>query len=261
MTPAAGQRPEYRNNRDDAPRAVAAMARTYPDGDRIPLHMHKRGQLIHAVSGTMKVETAEAAWIVPPALALWMPPAFPHGMVMRGELAMRTVYIDPQSCRALPGEPMLVEIGGLLRELILAVLEEPLAYDEAGRGGLIAKLILAELSRMQARPMQLPMPRDPRAVRVARALLEQPDARGDLDDWALHAGASRRTLARLFRLQTGFSFNEWRARLRAIDGLARLSNGDPVGSVAQSVGYASPSAFTAMVRRNFGEAPSRMVRR
>jgi AraC-like DNA-binding protein len=261
MTPAAGQRPEYRNNRDDAPRAVAAMARTYPDGDRIPLHMHKRGQLIHAVSGTMKVETADAAWIVPPALALWMPPAFPHGMVMRGELAMRTVYIDPQSCRALPEEPMLVEIGGLLRELILAVLEEPLAYDEAGRGGLIAKLILAELARMQARPMQLPMPRDPRAIRVARALLEQPDAGGDLDDWALHAGASRRTLARLFRLQTGFSFNEWRARLRAIDGLARLSNGDPVGSVAQSVGYASPSAFTAMVRRNFGEAPRRMVRR
>jgi len=35
------------------------------------------------------------------------------------------------------------------------------------------------------------------------------------------------------------------SRLRAIDGLARLSNGDPVGAVAQSVGYASPSAFTA----------------
>ena len=55
-------RPEYRNNRDDAPRIVAAMARTYPDGDRIPLHIHKRGQLIHAISGTMKVETADAAW-------------------------------------------------------------------------------------------------------------------------------------------------------------------------------------------------------
>ena len=92
-------RPEYRNNRDDAPRPVAAMAKTFPDGDQIPLHLHKRGQLIHAVSGTMKVETADAAWIVPPALALWMPPAYPHGMAMRGELAMRTIYIDPDSCR------------------------------------------------------------------------------------------------------------------------------------------------------------------
>ncbi len=33
---------------------------------------------------------------------------------------------------------MLVEVGGLMRELILAALEEPLDYDEAGRGGLIA---------------------------------------------------------------------------------------------------------------------------
>ena len=181
------------------------MAQTFPDGDQIPLHIHKRGQLIHAVSGTMKVETADAAWIVPPALALWMPPAYPHGMAMRGELAMRTIYIDPASCRALPGEPMLVEIGGLLRELILAALEEPLDYDEAGRGGLIAQLILAELARMQARPMQLPMPRDPRAIRVARALLSQPDADGGLDDWARtrgreppHAGAA---VSRADRLQ------------------------------------------------------------
>lgn len=254
-------RPEYRNNRDDAPRPVAAMAKTYPDGDRIPLHLHKRGQLIHAISGTMKVETADAAWIVPPALALWMPPAYPHGMVMRGDLAMRTIYIDPAACEGLPANPMLLEIGGLLRELILAALEEPLDYDESGRGGMIARLILAELARMQERKMQLPMPRDPRAIRVARALLEQPNAGGDLDDWADRAGASRRTLARLFRAETGFSFNEWRARLRAIDGLARLSSGDPVGAVASAVGYASPSAFSAMVRRSFGEPPRRMVRR
>jgi AraC-like DNA-binding protein len=254
-------RPEYRNNRDDAPRPVAAMAKTYPDGDRIPLHLHKRGQLIHAIHGTMKVETADAAWIVPPALALWMPPAFPHGMVMRGDLAMRTIYIDPAACAGLPASPILVEIGGLLRELILAALEEPLDYDELGRGGMIARLILAELARMPERKMGLPMPRDARAIRVARALLDRPDADGDLDHWAQRAGASRRTLARLFRMETGFSFNEWRSRLRAIDGLARLSSGEPVGIVASAVGYASPSAFSAMVRRNFGEPPRRMVRR
>jgi AraC-like DNA-binding protein len=254
-------RPEYRNNRDDAPRPIAAMAKTFPDGDRIPLHLHKRGQLIHAISGTMKVETADAAWIVPPALALWMPPAFPHGMVMRGELAMRTIYIDPDACHDLPQSPTLVEIGGLMRELILAALEEPLAYDESGRGGMIAALILAELKRMQERKLDLPMPRDPRAARVARALLEHPDADGGLDEWAERAGASRRTLARLFRSETGFSFNEWRSRLRAMDGLARLSSGEPVGSVAAAVGYASPSAFSAMVRRSFGESPRRMVRR
>jgi AraC-like DNA-binding protein len=252
--------PEYRNNRDDAPRPVAAMARSYPDGEEIPLHIHKRGQLIHAVAGTMRVQTADAAWIVPPALALWMPPAFPHGMVMRGKLEMRTVYIDPGACENLPTSPILVEIGGLLRELILAALEEPLDYDEGGRGGLVAHLILAELARMQDRKLSVPMPSDPRALRVARALLARPDTPLGLDRWAEFGGASRRTLARLFRAETGFSFHEWRARLRAIDGLARLSSGEPVGVIAATVGYSSPSAFTAMVRRNFGGPPRRLMR-
>jgi AraC-like DNA-binding protein len=93
---------------------------------------------------------------------------------------------------------------------------------------------------MQERKVHVPMPRDSRAVRVARALLAQPDAPGGLDDWAETSGASRRTLARLFRIETGFSFNEWRSRLRAIDGLARLSNGEPVGT-ACSIATASPS--------------------
>jgi AraC-like DNA-binding protein len=252
-------RPEYRRNLDDAPRPVAAMARAWRDGDSIPLHVHRRGQLIHAASGIMRIETETSAWIVPPALALWMPPQYPHSMVMRGHLEMRTVYIDARACGPLPAEPTLIEIGGLLHELILAALEEPLDYDEGGRGGLIARLILTELGRMQERKLAVPMPRDPRALRVARTLLEQLDNDASLDDWAGASGASRRTLARLFRAQTGFSFSEWRARLRAIDGLARLSTGASVASVAASVGYASPSAFSAMVRRNFGGPPRRLV--
>ncbi|MCQ3943164.1 MAG: AraC family transcriptional regulator, partial [Alphaproteobacteria bacterium] len=35
----------------------------------------------------------------------------------------------------------------------------------------------------------------------------------------------------------------------------------PVGPTAASVGYASASAFSAMVRRNFGLPPSRLVAR
>ena len=240
---------------DDAPRPVAAMAKSWRDGDEIPFHIHRRGQLIHAVSGVMRIETETAAWIVPPALALWMPPAYPHGMVMRGHLEMRTVYIDEVHCDPLPRAPMLVEVGGLMRELILAALEEPLDYDEDGRGGLIAKLILTELRGMRERKLAVPMPRDGRALRVARTLLEDLANEQNLDEWADVSGASRRTLARLFRSETGFSFSEWRARLRAIDGLARLATGSSVASVAASVGYASPSAFSAMVRRNFGQAP------
>jgi len=248
----------YRRNLDDAPRGVAVLARSYGLGFQLPLHMHRRGQLLHGTSGIMRVETRETVWILPPARALWLPPEWPHNVTMRSHVEMRTVYIAPALCTDLPKQPVLVEISGLLRELILALLQEPEAYDESGRGGLVANLMLTELARLPERPQHVPLPQDERALRVARALLDNSGIDHDLDRWAENAGASRRTLARLFRSETGLSFAEWRARLRAIDGLARLSAGASVAETAVSVGYASPSAFSAMLRRTFG-APPRLL--
>ena len=155
---------------------------------------------------------------------------------------------------------MLVEISGLLRELILTLLEEPADYDENGRGGLVAKLILTELGSCRNA-------RSKCRCRATRALcgwrgrcLDNSSIDYDLDRWAIEAGASRRTLARIFRSETGLGFAEWRARLRAIDGLARLSDGASVAETASSVGYASPSAFSAMIHRTLGSPPRRLVR-
>jgi AraC-like DNA-binding protein len=142
----------------------------------------------------------------------------------------------------------------------LALLEEPVDYPEGGRGGSIAGLILTELGRLRERRLDVPLPRDARALRVARALLDNSSIDFGLDRWANEAGASRRTLARIFRSETGLGFAEWRARLRAVDGLARLSDGASVAETAASVGYSSPSAFSAMIHRTMGSAPRRLTR-
>ena len=97
--------PLYRRNMDDAPRTVAVLASSRPPGDCIPLHVHRRGQLTYAVSGIMRVETPDAAWILPPARALWLPPQWPHTVIMRSHVEMRTVYIDEPHCTALPQQP------------------------------------------------------------------------------------------------------------------------------------------------------------
>ena len=86
--------PVYRQNLDNAPRPVAVLGKTCAADEVIPLHMHRRGQLLHATSGVMRVETDKAAWILPPARAIWLPPQLPHQVTMRSKVEMRTVYID-----------------------------------------------------------------------------------------------------------------------------------------------------------------------
>lgn len=77
--------------------------------------------------------------------------------------------------------------------MILALLEETAAYDERGRSGSVARLILTELACLPERRLDVPMSRDARALRVARAPLENCSIADDLDRWAEVAGASRRT--------------------------------------------------------------------
>lgn len=242
---------------DRAPRRVAALAKTFAGGAETSFHRHRRGQLLYAAAGIMRVETAEAAWLVPPARALWMPPRLPHKVSMRSRVEMRTLYIDKLAAAGLPPRPTFFEVGGLLRELILAVQDEPPDYDESGRGGLLTQLILVELARLPGLALGIPMPRDARALRVARMLLDDPGLDLSFDRWADRAGASERTLARVFRAETGLSFGEWRARLRAVEGLACLAGGTSVAQAAARMGYASASAFSAMVRRSLGAPPRR----
>ena len=63
-------RPEHG---ESTPRAVAVLA-TDPAGDAfIPPHTHRRGQLIHAISGVMLVSAAAGSWVVPTGRGVWVP--------------------------------------------------------------------------------------------------------------------------------------------------------------------------------------------
>src|ERR1700722_10829792 len=74
------------------------------------------------------------------------------------------------------------------------------------------------------------------------------------------AGASERTLARLFRRETGMTFQQWRRQLRLTEGLGRLGQGETPPRAAAAVGYASSPAFGAAYRAAFGTTPGRTRR-
>jgi AraC-like DNA-binding protein len=92
---------------------------------------------------------------------------------------------------------------------------------------------------------------------VADALAAEPAAAATVADLARRVGASRRTIERRFRDETGMSVATWRQRLRLVEALRLLAAGEPVSRVAPAVGYSTPSAFGAMFVRHMGTTPGR----
>jgi AraC-like DNA-binding protein len=253
-----GQGPPRGDIRMTAP--VVGIGFRYPDGSKIPRHRHAVAQLVYAISGVMTVTTKDGAWVVPPLRAVWMPPGVTHAIRMTGDVEMRTLYLSDALAAPLPAVCGVVHVTPLLRELVLRAVAFPMRWRADGGEARLAAVLVDEIRSAPVVPLHLPRPADPRAVFVARALEADPADARPLAAFARPAGASVRTLARLFRRETGLSFAAWRQQLRLLRALERLAAGEPVTAVALDLGYAGPSAFVAMFRRALGVPPGRYFR-
>ena len=75
-------------------------------------------------------------------------------------------------------------------------------------------------------------------------------------------GVSDRTLRRLFLRETGMTWREYLVQSRLLRAMVLLAEPGPnVLEVAQTVGFASPSAFNRAFTRYTGESPSSYRRR
>ena len=253
-------RPDHPGDWDDPDRPVVALASDHPGPHRFSLHSHFRAQLVYAVSGVMTVRTAEGTWVVPPQQAVWVPPGVRHEVKSAASLAMRTLYLHPAAIDGLPPECCVVTVPPLLRELILHAVAVPLDRPLDGPDARLLAVIPDQLRRLRPEPLHLPIPSDRRLRPITAALSDDPADGRRLADWARTAGASERTLARLFQRETGMTFGAWRQRLRLLVAIGRLAEGEAVTALAYDLGYESPSAFVAMFRRELGAPPTRYLR-
>src|SRR5471032_552469 len=237
------------------PRVVTAMARDEVHGVSVVPHSHERAQLLYATEGLMKVKTAFGVWILPPRRALFIPPGVVHQWTSLSRVTMRTIYIEAAAAQAFGDSCRVIEVSPLLRELILSLLDELIEYPLPGRGEHLAMLILSELAAAETVPIAIPWPRDRRLLAVCEAIVDDPGNPRTIEDWAAEAGASARTLIRLFHKETGLHYRQWVQQVHLAEAFGRLARGDSVGEIAAALGYASPSAFSAMFRRILGKTP------
>lgn len=245
----------------DPARPVLAHGRDLAAGAHVTPHAHPRGQLLWAAEGLLRLGAEDGTWLVPPGFGIWIPGGTRHEMhvVSRPGSGARTrnLYVDPahpvrpqgRGCEVLP-------VSALLREVILRMV----AQADPARLARLGAVALDEIAAAQPAPLDLPGGHDPRLRRVTAHLGRHPADPRPLPLLAAQAGASPRTLERLFRAETGLSFRDWRSRVRLLAAVGRLERGESSTTIAHSLGYRSASAFVAAFRGHFGVPPQSYLR-
>lgn len=226
-------------------------------------HDHPWGQVTYALEGVLRVTANNSSWIVPPLRAIWIAPGVMHELTVMEKAQLRPLCVLAERSPFEGTDCKVLEVSNLLRELIVALgqLDIDVGRDQqrmpaSAREAMLAELILDELGRSATRPIRVPMPQDKRLKHLCDTLIEQPGSPLTLGHWARQAGASERTLARLFEREMGLSFGQWRQQVRLAHAAPMIARGMPMSQVAEQLGYASQSAFSAMFRKTFGCSPS-----
>jgi AraC-like DNA-binding protein len=213
------------------------------------------------------MQAGRNTYLVPPTRALWIPPGIEHVVNVQEDAEICTLYVhraarfidaNTTPFEAWP-ECRVLEVAPLLRELVMHLDREPGDLPASEREQHLTALVLDELRRAAPVRLGLDLPREKRLRALCEAVLDDPLRHATLEGWATQAGASARTMARLFRQELGTTFGEWRQQARLAKALALAAGKRPMNHIAAELGYASPSAFSAMVRRTVGSTPTRFL--
>ena len=259
-------------------RPVRAKARQLAADTQVMPHSHPWAQVAISTTGVIRLTVDRGTYIVPPSRALWIPPGVEHAVTMVESADLRTLYFHQPRGRCGPGalgggsadraeqaawrQCRVLEVSELLRALVREMPtapddSPPLTPAELLRERHLSALIRDELARANAVKLGVDLPRDKRLRHLCEAVLADPTRHETLAAWARDTGASPRTVARLFRQELGTSFAQWRQQVLLARALSMAARKRPMSHIAAELGYASASAFTAMVTRAVGMPPSR----
>ncbi len=236
---------------------------------RVDPHSHPWAQIAMSSKGVIRMTAGDSTYLVPPQRALWIPPGIEHVVTVVEDADLHTLYLHQDGDHTGPlrtadsdgawRQCRVLEASSLLRELVAHLPLEPGNKPSTERERCIGHLVLDELAH--ARPVRLgvDLPRDKRLRALCDSVLEDPARWVTLDDAARHVGASARTIARLFRAELDTTFVQWRQQVLLARALSMAARKLPMSTIAAELGYASASAFSAMVKRSVGMSPSRLL--
>jgi|SRR5580698_7019877 AraC-like DNA-binding protein len=226
----------------------------------IPVHQHRRSQLVLALHGAVTCQVAKALWMAPPHCGVWIPGGLPHSNRATANAKLCYLFVEPGLLN-LPQQCCTLAISPMVREMILHLASLPQDYEAEGRTDRLAHVLLDELALMPMEKLCLPVSNHPKMVEIESALRSNPGDRSTMEQWARRVAMSERSLARLIVAETGLTFGRWRQLLHLIIAIRELAGGASVQRVSGDLGYESVTAFITMFKKALGQPPARYLRR
>ena len=203
--------------------------------------------------GCTRITLAQQLCLLPPSRAAWIPSGVAHRVAMQQSVDYRSIYLTPALCADLPQQVCVIAVSPLLRAVLEPIALADFATDwQHGKFAHLLGLCLSEISEAAQQPMLLPLPRDKRLA----PLLENPQIMPpELQVLEQQIGASGRTIGRIFRRETGMSYQQWRQQWRLMRAMELLATGRSLSYSAFELGFASDSGFIAFFKDLTGTTP------
>lgn len=224
------------------------------DQTETPWHKHRKGQLILALQGTVTSYVEQGVWLIPPQCAVWIPSEQIHRNVYAPESDVCMVFVDVNVTK-LPERVCTLTVTPLMRELMLHIATLPLRYEPGSATERMVQVLMDLLECAPQESYDFPVPEEPRLRDLAQRLMNCPDDRRTIAEWAEAYAMSERTLARLIRQHVQLTFGQWRARLHMVLALDKLAQQRPVQRISEELGYESVGAFITFFKKHFGCTP------
>ena len=228
------------------------QAESQAAGTVIDRHRHDDHQLVYVSTGVVAITTESGTWVASRDRAVWVPAGLWHEHRFYGHSVFHTVGFPVADAPLPDTSPCVVSVDGLVRELLIACTEPDLAVAEARR---LRAVLHDRMPRARVQPLSLPVARDARLAQACQLVVDDLSRPWSLLALAREVGAGERTLARLFRVEFGSTYPQWRTNVRVFHAMIELSQGATVTETAHRCGWATTSAFIDTFARCMGQTP------
>ncbi|AZA79984.1 AraC family transcriptional regulator [Chryseobacterium sp. G0186] len=219
-------------------------------------HFHTtKAQLLYAPSGCMTVTTCDRQFVLPPFRMLWIPANEVHRVNFRNMVAYRSVYFDQNYAeKYIHSSLKVLHVNPLLKEIIERICfwdwNTPDIHQEN-----ILKVFWNELNNAPEEKLELKMPQDRRFKNKIEEWTKRLSMPPMLKNIAEDTGAVEKTITRIFKKETGLSYQEWRQQWRLQRSIELLVEGNTIGEVSYILEFSSDSAFIEFFKKHTGSTP------